>query len=372
MAKDIAPELIETIKAEFQRKIAGSSKIKALEMKIRNKTASYRDAQEYAVKVSELMSEVLLSNLSADMLPDGKMYYNIAQRVMQESLGQNGTYGEISRYCFDVQEILNQDAAIGIKAVTPELNQDRIDGIVDIVSGKDDFDKIKYMLKEPLVNFGQSIVDEAVRSNADFQFKAGLSPKIVRISTGHCCEWCDKLTGTYEYSNVRKTGSDIWKRHKNCKCLVEYHPGNGKKQNAHTKIWESETELEKQKLLGLGEPLKKNPRELIKNAERVEKSRENGILITDKQFGKKIGKHAQDFGLNPGKPEDRKRMEDFILDIVNNHDDVAQGFWRGQTGLVDFFIKGNDVVILNKQRFVTILENGVQNERVKIARKRKV
>ncbi len=137
-------------------------------------------------------------------------------------------------------------------------------------------------------------------------------------------------------------------------------------------MWENETELEKRKLIGLEQPLKKNPQELIKNAERVEKSRGNGILITDKQFGKKIGKHAQDFGLDPGKPEDRKRMEDFILDIVNNHDDVAQGSWRGQTGVVDFFIKGNDVVILNKQRFVTILENGVQNERVKIARKRKV
>lgn len=103
------------------------------------------------------------------------MYYNIAQRVMQEALGQNGIYGEVSRYCLDVQQILNKEAEIGINAMTPELKQDRIDGIVDIVSGKDDFDKIKYMLKEPLINLGQSIVDEAVRSNADFQHKAGLS-----------------------------------------------------------------------------------------------------------------------------------------------------------------------------------------------------
>ena len=130
--------------------------------------------------------------------------------------------------------------------------------------------------------------------------------------------------------------------------------------------------MEKRKLIGLKETLKKIPQEIVKNAEHVEKSRENGILITDKQFGKKIGKHARDFGLDPSKQDDRKRMEEFILDIVNNHDDAAQGYWRGQTGLVDFFIKGNDVVILNKQRFVTILENGVQNERVKIARKRKV
>ena len=50
--------------------------------------------------------------------------------------------------------------------MTPELKQDRIDGIVDIVSGKDDFDKIKYMLKEPLINLGQSIVDEAAADPA--------------------------------------------------------------------------------------------------------------------------------------------------------------------------------------------------------------
>ena len=263
MTKDIAPELIATISEEFQRKMAGNSKIKSLGAKIQNQIATYRDAQEYAIKVSELMSETLLSNLSADILPDGKLYYNIAQRVMQEALGQNGIYGKIGSYCSEVQQILNKEAEIGIKAMPPELKQDRVDGIVDIVSGKDNFDEIKYMLKEPLVNFGQSIVDEAVRSNADFQYKAGLSPKIIRRSTGNCCKWCDKLAGTYEYSDVRKSGNDVWRRHSYCRCLVDYHPGNGKKQNAHTRIWEDETEPEKRKLIGLEEPLKKDPQELI-------------------------------------------------------------------------------------------------------------
>lgn len=55
MTKDIAPELIATISTEFQKKMAGSSKIKSLDAKIRNRTATYRDAQEYAIKVSELM-----------------------------------------------------------------------------------------------------------------------------------------------------------------------------------------------------------------------------------------------------------------------------------------------------------------------------
>ena len=74
MTKDIALELIATISEEFQRKMAVNSKIKSLGAKIQNQIATYRDAQEYAIKVSELMSETLLSNLSADILPDGKLY----------------------------------------------------------------------------------------------------------------------------------------------------------------------------------------------------------------------------------------------------------------------------------------------------------
>ena len=51
------------------------------------------------------------------------------------------------------------------------------------------------MLREPIINFTQAIVDDAVRANADFQSKAGLNPKIVRTSTRKCCAWCNSLAG---------------------------------------------------------------------------------------------------------------------------------------------------------------------------------
>lgn len=38
----------------------------------------------------------------------------------------------------------------------------------------------------------------------------------------------------------------------------------------------------------------------------------SGIVKTDKQFGKKIGKHAIDYGLDPGKAEDRLWMRTMI------------------------------------------------------------
>ena len=97
------------------------------------------------------------------------------------------------------------------------------------------------------------------------------------------------------------------------------------------------------------------------------------IQLTNKQFGKKIGRHAKDFGLSPQDKNDREKMRNIILDVIDNHDDYAEGSWRGQNEPVKFYIKGEDVVVVNsKNEFVTILKGGVDNERVKKARKSKV
>ena len=85
-------------------------------------------------------------------------------------------------------------------------------------------------------------MDDCVRENADFQYKAGLSPKIERRTVGKCCEWCSKLAGTYEYDDVKDRGNDVFRRHKNCHCIVSYNPGDGSKrrQNVHTGRWTTE------------------------------------------------------------------------------------------------------------------------------------
>jgi hypothetical protein len=105
----------------------------------------------------------------------------------------------------------------------------------------------------------------------------------------------------------------------------------------------------------------------VKNLDKIGKS---GIMLSDKQFGKKVGKHATDFGLDPSKAEDREKTKGVIRDIIENKDDYVEGAWRGQDGTSKFFIKGEDVVVVNAQNeFVTILKGGVNSERIKNARK---
>lgn len=89
----------------------------------------------------------------------------------------------------------------------------------------------------------------------------------------------------------------------------------------------------------------------------------------EKQYGKKIGKHARDYGLDPSKSEDREKMHNIINDIVNNYETVKVGSWRGQAEDVLFYIKGQDVVICKKNgEFVTVMKGGVNNAGVKNAR----
>ena len=128
-------------------------------------------------------------------------------------------------------------------------------------------------------------------------------------------------------------------------------------------------------------------REAIERASREEKTvvkdrksdiiKSNNLLPTNlqffasksKQYGKKIGKHAKDYGLNPGNPEDRQKMYDLINNIVKDYDEIRIGSWRGQAENVEFYIKGKDVVIKGSDgEFITILKDGVENAGVKNAR----
>lgn len=249
MVEDIVPSLLKKIKSEFEDARLDSEVLKDLLSKLHHSKASYLDANQYAIEIGEILSKALGASLTNETLPDGKMYYNIAQRVLTDVLGRN--HELVSDYAEQVQKNLNSEAKIGLTAQVPELNQDRIDGLVNRLASEESFDDVKWLLDDPIVNFSQSIVDDSIRTNVEFHHKVGLSPKIVRRVVGHPCKWCKSLEGSYNYPEVPK---DIYRRHGNCRCTVDYHPGNGKKQNVHTKRWAEDKKkslIENRKKIGL-------------------------------------------------------------------------------------------------------------------------
>lgn len=343
MTEDIAPKLLEILKTSFYEKFDESEVVAELAKKLASETADYKDANAFAVEIGQILAGVYQENLSSDVLPDGRMYYNIAKRIIEPTMKDN--YELASAFSQDVQTALNHKAKIGIKGIKAPLKDDKIRGIVERLSEEEDFDAAKWLLDEPVVTFTQSVVNDTIEENTKFAYKAGLRPKIVRTEVGNCCEWCKEVAGTYEYPKVPK---DVYRRHNRCRCTVEYFPGDGKKQDVYSKKWVD---------IGKDEKVK----------ERKKLSQKGNFSIDAKQFGKKAGKHMKDYGLDVSSEEERQAFISIINKIVENHDRVIRNIsWRGQKETVIAYIKGEDVVITNKMNeFITVLKGGATNARIK-------
>ncbi|WHM78524.1 hypothetical protein OPT59_07690 [Streptococcus dysgalactiae subsp. equisimilis] len=232
MVDDVLPNLLKSVRQDFEKYFGESDVVTKAFAELQAKKATYKTVNEFAIEVGQLLSLALAGSVTSDKLPDGKMYYNIAKRLLYETLGRN--YELISGYARDVQQILNEQSKINVKVQRPQLNQDKIDGLVNRLDSEPVFDDVKWLLGEPIVNFSQSIVDDSIKANSEFQYRAGLTPRIIRKASGHCCDWCQQVVGIYKYPDVPK---DIWRRHGHCKCTVDYDPKTGKIQDVWSKTW---------------------------------------------------------------------------------------------------------------------------------------
>ena len=247
--EDVAPTLLEQLKKDFNSRMQGNQKLQNLRKLIEEGKATYIQAEEMAVEMGTALSQTFGNCLSSDVLPDGKMYYNIAQRTVEPMLRED--HQLIAKATEQVQATLNEKAGIGLKPQTVAVDEDRIYGIVNKISEAECFDDVAWVLGEPVVNFSQAVVDSTLKANVNFQGKAGMTPKIVRKSTRKCCKWCNNLAGVYDYPMVP---DDVYRRHENCRCTTDYDPGDGRRQNVHSKKWtkgQPDDTLKKRRSTGL-------------------------------------------------------------------------------------------------------------------------
>lgn len=233
---DVVPELLEKIKKDFKNRYDESSKVKTVLELVENGKATYKDANEYAVEVGQILAKSFNINISSSSLPDEKMYFNIADRILNDTLGNN--HKLIVGATEQIQDSLNKAAGIGIKGIPAPLNKDRIDGLINRLASAEKFEDIAWILNEPIVTFSQSVVEETMKLNVDFHGKSGLTPKVVRIPERSACEWCREVAGIYTYPDVPE---DVYRRHDRCRCIVEYNTNAGKRQDVWSKKWSTST-----------------------------------------------------------------------------------------------------------------------------------
>lgn len=227
--KDIVPELLEKIQKSFNQKVSADETISEFLKKIEDGTATMEELSLYGRKLGDHLAESLLENITPEALPDNRLYFNIANRILDETMHNN--YDLVNAAAAAVQKHMDKASGIGLNAVQAAYPEERVMQVINGLSDKTaSWETIQSRMNEPVRNISQSLVDDFVLANVIFRSEAGLETYIIRNSRGKCCDWCKQLVGIYKYPE--EVPRDVFRRHDNCKCTVTYKCGKYSK-NIH-------------------------------------------------------------------------------------------------------------------------------------------
>lgn len=80
--KDVAPELLKKLNKTFSQKVAIDPQIRAYKKKLEAGKLTERDCALYIRKVVSIASASVTDVMKPKNLPDGKLYWNIAEAVI--------------------------------------------------------------------------------------------------------------------------------------------------------------------------------------------------------------------------------------------------------------------------------------------------
>lgn len=111
---DVSPEIYEKVNKRFEYLIARDDKIKRSLERLEKGAATFEDAYYYAQNIGYCLADAF-SLISDDDLPDGRMYYNIAEKAVKPFLERSAAMCE--DYSNRVVKLLNEKAGLGLNPV---------------------------------------------------------------------------------------------------------------------------------------------------------------------------------------------------------------------------------------------------------------
>ena len=326
---ELGEQLLGAVESDFTNALERDRMIAKLQRRIDN-GGTWADAEEYAARLGELKSRALQSHITAAALPEGRMSRELAEEILTPALTEN--YRMALEAAAQVQEGLNEAAGIGMKAVRPGLNTDRIQGITERIGDSESFEDVAWLLGEPVVNFTQAVADETLEENVEAHVGAGLSPKIERIAEGNCCKWCAALEGEWDYADKPR---DVYRRHENCRCQVLYKPAKGRYTDVHTK---KKFEAERDERIQRVESLRANKERDDQGRRDIRQRIASGqysLNLPDQKYAEHVYGTPQYFNTTQGRNQEPSRL------TVSRTE--AQQIINRYSGLGDPFIAKNGV-----------------------------
>lgn len=268
---DIAPKLLEKITNSFEKRVEADEAIKEFRKKLLARKANQIDVTLYERKMSSHASDALQEYLIPENLPNGKLYYNIADRTVTPTIKKVQSLSVDASKTVIKQQYENSNIGISVKDV--DFNDERINTFVNKLvntSMDEDQEKIQELLKGPFENICESVLEDFNDTQAKHVSEAGLTATITRTPLGKCCAWCEEIAGTYNYADAPK---DVYRRHDNCSCVTLYRA-----EKKIQDVWSKKTfQNERQARIAKEQELIKKAKE--KDTERIENIKK--LLLED-------------------------------------------------------------------------------------------
>ena len=249
---DIGAELLEKIRAYFKKKCQGDAYIQSVLGKVAAGTAQMEEISLLSQSIGFRASQAISEFVNVAALPDGKMYYNIADTILSGVLKDN--YEIINSAAAECQRALDRKMGINIEPQRAPYPAERVQAVAGAASAPDISEgKMVRRMTSTVENITQSFSDDYVETNVKYRSEAGLECFIIRSDHGGCCKWCAALAGKYRYPE--EVPKDVYRRHDNCTCTVTYT--NGRKAQD---VWSKTSrelpaeERERMKQIGFKKP----------------------------------------------------------------------------------------------------------------------
>jgi hypothetical protein len=221
-----ANEVLEKVLTKYNAAVAKSGVIRGANTRLTKKGSvpSWQDAQDLAGEAGRLMGGIIADELAAAFASDEPLSEADVLAIIPPALRQNHDF--VASYVKRMQQLQNSDAHLPPTAPDMPFDKDRADGIAVSASRAEKLAEHLAEMREEIETNSRIDVDRALEEEAAIHEEMGLFPRIVRTADPNCCEWCSMMAGEQEYRPGMDT--EIFRRHKNCRCLISYDPSESR------------------------------------------------------------------------------------------------------------------------------------------------
>lgn len=222
--EDIAPALYEKINKDFTAAVRNDSTLKTLATKAQSKALTQKELTTVSTRLGMHASDAFRKYLTADALPDGKMYWNIADRTIRPIMQQ--VYESANYFSEKAMRIADKAAGVNISIAKGIDPTQRIDDIIDFTLNSKTAEELDNALNLPVKTTALDFNDDFMNANGEIRNGLGFEQVVVREYDGvglangrRPCNWCIGRSGTFTYQEAKDNG--VFERHTGCGCTIE-------------------------------------------------------------------------------------------------------------------------------------------------------